>query len=989
MATESLMRMVESRKGEKWHSSMDAATYGSPLKSTAAEELGFLTKGHRFQRDRAEAIPNRSGSAPPSMEGSFYAIGNLLSHQNSSMITSSTNSRNTVQNVQSEELYSDPSYLAYCFANMNLNVRPPPRHVVGSSTNWRLTSLDDSGNGSFHLSQGSLSTHKEELDDASSSKQASDNLAENSVSAMAVKNTHSLASHNKSVLDRIQEDFPRTPSPVYNQSVSSSIATDEPVDIDVHSISPNASSPNIRQLQSSSSGSIDIYPETSSLTTSSPRALHPNETGNLHEDESNIEDTGVGSNGSIGGALGLDLSPTGSRIRASNINKQHEKHSYGTGVLQHLLATQQGLPYQLQAVQDQVVSQGMNHWQSRMDPHGYPKFSSIEVQPSLQSPGFTPPLYATTAGYMTSGNAFYPNFQPSSIYPAQYGASGYTMGSTFLPPYMAAYHSHGSFPLPFDAALGQSLNGRTAGVSTGERSPHEGDLHHLSKFYGQPGPMLQPSFLDPLSMQYYPRPLDDSYSASIQYGQLGPRGIIGGQLYQQESNVTAYAGDQKFQSPTNGSLGIPSPRKMGINGSGYYGSPSSMGGMTFPASPLGSPIPSSSPVGRTHHHGRQNESRYHQGSIRNGGLYSGWQGQRSFNNYEDSKRHSFLEELKSSNARKFELSDIAGRIAEFSVDQHGSRFIQQKLEYCSVEDKASVFKEVLPHASKLMTDVFGNYVIQKFFEYGTPEQKKELADQLSGQMLPLSLQMYGCRVIQKALEVIEVDQKTQLVHELDGHVMKCVRDQNGNHVIQKCIECIPTEKIGFIISSFRRQVATLSTHPYGCRVIQRVLEHCSDELQGQCVVDEILESAYVLAQNQYGNYVTQHVLEKGKPYERSQIISKLIGKVVQLSQHKYASNVIEKCLEHGDVAERELMIDEIIGQLEENDNLLPMMKDQFANYVIQKVLDTSNDKQRKILLSLIRVHLDALKKYTYGKHIVVRFEQLSGEDSKNSVANET
>lgn len=49
----------------------------------------------------------------------------------------------------------------------------------------------------------------------------------------------------------------------------------------------------------------------------------------------------------------------------------------------------------------------------------------------------------------------------------------------------------------------------------------------------------------------------------------------------------------------------------------------------------------------------------------------------------------------------------------FSVDQHGSRFIQQKLEYCSVEDKASVFKEVLPHASKLMTDVFGNYVIQK------------------------------------------------------------------------------------------------------------------------------------------------------------------------------------------------------------------------------------------------------------------------------------
>lgn len=72
----------------------------------------------------------------------------------------------------------------------------------------------------------------------------------------------------------------------------------------------------------------------------------------------------------------------------------------------------------------------------------------------------------------------------------------------------------------------------------------------------------------------------------------------------------------------------------------------------------------------------------------------------------------------------------------------------------------------------------------------------------------------------QALEVIELDQKTELVHELDGHVMRCVRDQNGNHVIQKCIECVPADKIEFIISAFRGQVGTLSTHPYGCRVIQ-------------------------------------------------------------------------------------------------------------------------------------------------------------------------
>lgn len=52
------------------------------------------------------------------------------------------------------------------------------------------------------------------------------------------------------------------------------------------------------------------------------------------------------------------------------------------------------------------------------------------------------------------------------------------------------------------------------------------------------------------------------------------------------------------------------------------------------------------------------------------------------------------------------------------------------------------------------------------------------------------------------------------------------------------------------------------------------------------------------------------------------------------------------------------------------------MKDQFANYVVQKVLETCDDQQRELILTRIKVHLNALKKYTYGKHIVARVEKL-------------
>lgn len=134
-----------------------------------------------------------------------------------------------------------------------------------------------------------------------------------------------------------------------------------------------------------------------------------------------------------------------------------------------------------------------------------------------------------------------------------------------------------------------------------------------------------------------------------------------------------------------------------------------------------------------------------------------------------------------------------------------------------------------------------------------------------------------------------------IVAELDGHVMRCVRDQNGNHVIQKCIECVPTHEIAFMVDSFQvcgylccfgdiaagchlmpcdavqTQVVMLSAHPYGCRVVQRVLEYCDDPQRVHTVMTEVLSATCQLAQDQYGNYVVQHVLERGAPADRTTV----------------------------------------------------------------------------------------------------------------------
>jgi len=359
--------------------------------------------------------------------------------------------------------------------------------------------------------------------------------------------------------------------------------------------------------------------------------------------------------------------------------------------------------------------------------------------------------------------------------------------------------------------------------------------------------------------------------------------------------------------------------------------------------------------------------------------------QRNVDSYQDyyAPTSKLMEEFKSGKGRKFDLRDIVGHVVEFSRDQHGSRFIQQKLENASNHDKEMVFAEVYPEALNLMTDVFGNYVIQKFFEHGLKSQQKALCKVLKGHVLALTLQTYGCRVIQKALEVMDEDDMLMVSEELSGHVMKCVQDQNGNHVIQKCIEKIPPKITQFIVDAFVGNVVAQATHAYGCRVIQRILEHCNEN-QCKQILDEILLGCTRLVKDPYGNYVVQHVLEHGRTKHKSEIIKNLKGSFAQLSTHKFASNVVEKCYKNANKKERQEMIDELLGKGISSRDLkstpmFAMMKDGYANYVVQKIIEFSDEAQRKQLIDVIKPHVATVRRTTYGKHIIAcieKFEKL-------------
>ncbi|XP_039052638.1 pumilio homolog 2-like isoform X2 [Hibiscus syriacus] len=985
-------------------------------------EMGLLLSEQRRKQDaddlERELNMYRSGSAPPTVEGSLSAVGGLFGGgativagtgggSGATAFSALVGAKNGNGFASEEELRSDPAYHSYYYSNMNLNPRLPPpllskedwkfaqrlkggSSVIGGIGDRRKVNRDDNGSSRllFSMPPG-LDARKQENEVDADNVHSSANWGSDGLIGLPAVG---LGSKQKSLAEIFQTDLghsapvTRVPScPGSRNAFDENFENLGSAEPDLsHLLHEMASADALRSsvsVQSSSAVHTVVPPSSYTYATAVGASLSRSTTP-----EPQI----------VARTPSPFLTPIGGgRVGNSDKRNMNGPSTFGgvtSGINESadLAVALSGMTLSSNGAPD-VDNQlpGLHDGQNYFKQQTYLKKAESG---HLDVPSGKSNRQAEFQKSSASSNNFYLKGSPTSTLngggsiPTQflhggansslpnYGLSGYSLDPG-LASMMASQLGTGNLPAA-SAIPVHGMDSRVFGGGLGfgqNISNPASESHNLGRAGGQiAGNALPAPYVDPMYLQY----LRTSDYAAAQLAPFNDPSMDRNFLSDSYMNLLelqkAYFG--ALLSPQKSQYGVPLGAKSGSsNLHGFYGNSTFGAGMSYPGSPLANTSIPNSPVGLGSpiRHSDLN-MRFPSGTRNLAGSVAGYAGY----NLSESFASSLLEEFKSNKTKCFELSEISGHVVEFSADQYGSRFIQQKLETATIEEINMVYEEIKPQALALMTDVFGNYVIQKFFEHGLPAQKRELACKLLGHVLTLSLQMYGCRVIQKAIEVVDLDQKISMVHELDGSAMRCVRDQNGNHVIQKCIECVPEENIQFIVTAFFDQVVTLSTHPYGCRVIQRMLEHCKDPKTQNKVMDEILGSVSLLAQDQYGNYVVQHVLEHGKPHERSIIIKELAGKIVQMSQQKFASNVVEKCLTFGGPAERQLLVNEMLGSTDENEPLQAMMKDQFANYVVQKMLETCDDQQRELILSRIKVHLNALKKYTYGKHIVTRVEKL-------------
>ena len=68
------------------------------------------------------------------------------------------------------------------------------------------------------------------------------------------------------------------------------------------------------------------------------------------------------------------------------------------------------------------------------------------------------------------------------------------------------------------------------------------------------------------------------------------------------------------------------------------------------------------------------------------------------------------------------LGDLTGHVMEFAEDQHGSRFIQQKLETAGKQEKENIFK--VKRFKNLLTSQVRSLVLANYTTLTLDEEKK-------------------------------------------------------------------------------------------------------------------------------------------------------------------------------------------------------------------------------------------------------------------------
>ena len=302
-------------------------------------------------------------------------------------------------------------------------------------------------------------------------------------------------------------------------------------------------------------------------------------------------------------------------------------------------------------------------------------------------------------------------------------------------------------------------------------------------------------------------------------------------------------------------------------------------------------------------------------------------------------------------------------------DQKGSKLIQKKIEEKSPDFLNKLYEQIKNNLKEIMTDQYGNYVIQKFVEYCDKKVISEMFSQISNSLYEISINNYGTRPVQKMIENLAMNMNTQDINIIlgmtKGNVLDLIKDINGNRVIQSIIQNFKNkELLSPLYKELNENITEILKTKSGCCVFSKVILNITEN-DLNLIVDNIIKNFSSFINDEFGNISLKRLIKLNNENYNSKIFPCIKDSIINFSCQKFSSNVIEACIDNNTTLKKKT-----IEKLIDHDGIISkLILDQFGNYIVQKALQNSEQKEFDIIINIIKNNEKKLKQSQHGKVI--------------------
>ena len=300
-------------------------------------------------------------------------------------------------------------------------------------------------------------------------------------------------------------------------------------------------------------------------------------------------------------------------------------------------------------------------------------------------------------------------------------------------------------------------------------------------------------------------------------------------------------------------------------------------------------------------------------------------------------------------------------------DQKGSKLIQKKIEEKSPDFLNKLYEQIKNNLKEIMTDQYGNYVIQKFVEYCDKKVISEMFSQISNSLYEISINNYGTRPVQKMIENLSMNMSTQDINIIlgmtKGNVLDLIKDINGNRVIQSIIQNFKNkELLSPLYKELNENITEILKTKSGCCVFSKVILNITEN-DLNLIVDNIIKNFASFINDEFGNISLKRLIKLNNENYNNKIFPCIKDSIINFSCQKFSSNVIEACIDNNTTLKKKT-----IEKLIDDDCIISkLIIDQFGNYIVQKALQNSEQKEFDIIINIIKNNEKKLKQSQHGK----------------------